>query len=284
VNAVEIVVPIFNAAPQLNALLKSLAQCTPAFARIWLINDASTDVSIAPTLQQFAERAQVSVKILTNEKNLGFVGTVNRAFGAIKGDVVLLNSDTVVTPGWLEAIVRASELNSKIGSITPWSNNAEICSFPNFCQNNAAPNNLATIAHACKTLTPLYPELPTGVGFCMWMSQRALRKIGGFDAATFGRGYGEENDWCLRASGLGFRHILCDNAFVAHTGGSSFAETGEKPGGENMQRLLARYPHYALQIERFILGDSLAPARAQLVFALANVAAHTDAPARMELL
>ena len=270
-KAIDIIVPIFNAASDVDKCLLALEQHTPAFARVWLVDDASTDFAIAGLLEAFKARAQFNVQIVRNAKNLGFVGSVNRALAQVKGDVLLLNSDAIITQDSVLAIARAAELVPNAASITPWSNNAEICSFPNFCVNNAVPENLDDIASACATLPPSYPELPTGVGFCMFMSQGALRRIGLFDAATFGRGYGEENDWCRRALGFGMRNILCDNAFVAHTGGRSFAATGEKAGGENLRRLLARYPSYQKSVADFIEADPIAENRAQLSAAITSL-------------
>ena len=68
--------------------------------------------------------------------NLGFTGTANRGMALSRRDVVLLNSDTIVTPGWLEALLRCAASDAGIGTITPWSNNAEILSYPRFCENN----------------------------------------------------------------------------------------------------------------------------------------------------
>jgi len=271
VNAIDVIVPIYNAVADVQKCLDALEQHTPAFARVWLVDDASTQGGIASMLEAFKERAQFNVRILSNAQNLGFVGSVNRALEQVKGDVLLLNSDAIITQGAILAIARAAEALPDAASITPWSNNAEICSFPNFCVNNAVPEDLDDIARACATLTPRYPELPTGVGYCMFMSQRSLRRLGYFDAATFGRGYGEENDWCRRAAGFGLRNILCDNAFVAHTGGRSFAATGETAGGENLRRLLARYPSYDEIVADFIKADPLARDRAQLHAAIAKV-------------
>jgi len=273
VNAIEIIVPIFNAASDVTTCLNALERHTPAFARVWLVDDASTDVEIAALLDTFDTRAQFDVRVLRNSTNMGFIGSVNRALALVKGDVLLLNSDAIITEGAVLAIARAAEAVPNAASITPWSNNAEICSFPNFCVNNSVPENLDEIARACATLTPCYPDLPTGVGFCMYMSQFALRRLGLFDAATFGRGYGEENDWCRRAAGFGMRNILCDNAFVAHTGGRSFAATGETPGGENLRRLLARYPDYHESVSQFIEADPLAADRARLWMAMAQTKA-----------
>ncbi len=227
-------------------------------------------------LDAFKTRAQFDVRVLGNSSNLGFIGSVNRSLAQVKGDVLLLNSDAIITRDSILTIARAAEAVPNAASITPWSNNAEICSFPNFCVNNLVPDNLEAIARAATMLTPRYPELPTGVGFCMFMSQIALRRLGLFDGATFGRGYGEENDWCRRAVGFGMRNILCDNAFVAHTGGRSFSATGEAPGGENLRRLNARYPNYHDSVARFIEADSLAPDRARLAAAIAKLANPTS--------
>lgn len=271
-KAIDIIVPIFNSASDVAQCLAALEDHAPAFARVWLVDDASTDVQISGMLDTFKARAQFNVRLLSNAKNLGFVGSVNRALAQVKGDALLLNSDATITRDSILAIARAAELVPNAATITPWSNNAEICSFPNFCINNAVPENLDEIASACATLKPRYPELPTGVGFCMFMSQNALRRLGVFDGATFGRGYGEENDWCRRALGFGMRNILCDNAFVAHTGGRSFAATGETPGGENLLRLSARYPDYQASVARFIEADPLAADRVRLSAAIAQVA------------
>jgi GT2 family glycosyltransferase len=270
VNSIDVIVPIFNAPDDVSICLDALVQHTPAFARIWLVDDASSDPRIAPMLSAFKSKAHLAVEILVNPKNLGFVGSVNRGIGAVKGDVLLLNSDAIVTAGWLNAIAAAAESVPNAASITPWSNNAEICSFPNFCINNVVPSDLNPVAQACAEITPQYPELPTGVGFCMFMRQSAIRRFGVFDGATFGRGYGEENDWCRRVAGFGMRNILCDNAYVAHSGGRSFAATGEVPGGVNLSRLNARYPNYNALVAQFVETDPLAAARARLQAVIAR--------------
>jgi GT2 family glycosyltransferase len=92
----------------------------------------------------------------------------------------------------------------------------------------------------------------------------ALRRLGDFDAETFGRGYGEENDFCLRAAAMGWRNVLCDTAYVVHHGGASFEPLDLAPGGENLARLLARWPDYNERVARFIMADPLAPLRLAL--------------------
>ena len=77
-----------------------------------------------------------------------------------------------------------------------------------------------------------------------------------FDLA-FGAGYGEENDFCLRAARAGWRNVLADDAFVVHTGGRSFAGRKAELGERNMERLLARHPHYGDMVQRYIAADPL---------------------------
>lgn len=261
----EVIVPIYNAATMVGDMLQSLQRTLRADDQVILIDDASTEARISGMLEAFKKTSSCAVSILRNERNLGFVRSVNRGMAASKRDVVLLNSDTVVTKGWLDCLQQAAASDPRIATATPFSNNAEICSFPEFCQVNPEPADPEVTAAIMSRTPPEYPDLPTAVGFCMYIRRRALAEIGDFDAATFGRGYGEENDFCMRAAAHGWRNVLCDNAFVVHRGGASFSLTGERPGGEALLRLNARYPRYNMQVADFIRADPLAPIRAAVL-------------------
>ena len=190
---------------------------------------------------------------MRQRRNLGFVATVNAAMARTRRDVAANPIPWLLVTGWRAC--GPAPVDPAIATATPFSNNAEICSLPEFCRANPVPDDPDAVARICWQRPVHYPELPTAVGFCMFIRRRALDAIGDFDAATFGRGYGEENDWCLRASGHGWRHVLCDDAYVAHVGGLSFAGTGSRPGGGQLARLLARYPHYNALIAEFIARD-----------------------------
>ena len=114
--------------------------------------------------------------------------------------------------------------------------------------------------------TPAEPiDLPTGVGFCMLISAPCRAKVGAFDVENFPRGYGEENDFCMRAGAAGFRNVLCTNAYVAHEGGVSFSESTTalmQVGGE---RLLAKHPTYDADVAAWIARDSAQARREQMV-------------------
>lgn len=263
-----VIIPIYNAAAALARCLQSLVRQGQHAHEYLLIDDASTDPLISDLLDRLPE-LPAPVRVLRNAVNLGFVGTVNRAINESTGDVLLLNSDTLVSEGWLRRIEHCSLSDQRIASITPWSNNAEICSLPAFCKPNPEPPDADAIARVIAASgVPSYPELPTGVGFCLWLRRNALDQIGDFDQTTFGRGYGEENDWCRRAAGHGWSNVLCDDAYVVHQGGQSFAAEGHHPGGENLRRLVARYPDYERLVATFIHTDPLAPRREQLCAAL----------------
>lgn len=267
-----IVLPVFNAAAALSACLHALQQSVAPHTRILFVDDASTDPAVAPLIERFLVHWH-SAELLRNPRNLGFVGTVNRALAQSPGeDVLLLNTDTIPTPGFLEAMLASAGCDARIASVTPFSNNAEICSFPEFCRPNPVPAQPQAVAAAFRAEAPDAVDLPTGVGFCMWMRRAALDALGDFDAATFGRGYGEENDWCMRATAHGWRNVLCPAAYVAHVGHASFAATGERPGGENLARLSARYPRYNALVADFIERDPLAAIRARVAARLANAA------------
>lgn len=278
-----IIVPAYQAAEDLARCLKSLDRTLPAGTRVLVADDASPDPAVAKVIAVFAASSRLAFQWVRREKNLGFIGNVNLAFAeTAPDDVILFNADAWATPGWYEAMLMCATSDARIATVTPWSNNAEICSLPDFCR--AAPVPLPDEAdHIARVVreagVPEYPELPTGVGFCMFVRRAALDAIGDFDAATFGRGYGEENDFCRRAAGHGWRNVLCDAAYVVHRGGASFSLEDHTPGGENLARLVARYPHYNAQVADFILRDPLAGLRSRIVAMLADPPPPPVAPA-----
>ena len=240
--------------------------------RIVLIDDCSPDERIAALFATLEAEADARIVLLKNSANMGFVNTVNRGMSSTSNDVVLLNSDTIVTTRWLEKLRICAASDSTIGTITPFSNNAEICSFPVFCQNNSlAGVDIEAVNRAMEeAATPAYPDIPTAVGFCMFIRRQLLDVIGLFDAETFGLGYGEENDFCMRAIHAGYRNVLCDDTFVAHAGSRSFIAKTDALKKKNLQLLLDKHPQYLNLVRRFIADDPLASIRARVQARLAK--------------
>jgi len=257
-----VVVPVHNALDATRRCLKALRSLAPDYPVV-VIDDASTSSGI----QALMAGLPTNWVRIRNETNLGFTGTANLGMSVTgREDVILLNSDTQVTAGWLEAIEACAATDATIASITPLTNNGEIASIPQFCQPNPWPDHPERWAQACRQSgPPFYPEVPTGVGFCMYFRRACIDEIGVFDEQAFGRGYGEENDWCMRAIKAGWRHVLCDSAYVAHQGNASFGPLGLGPGGKAMETLLGRHPDYLERVQAFIEADPMAERRAEIV-------------------
>jgi hypothetical protein len=142
---VEIVLPVYGGLDVLGRCLSSLfaAKCRTPW-HLTLINDASPQPEVGPWLRELALK-HPEVTVLTNARNLGFVGTVNLGMRlAGRRDVVLLNSDTEVANDWLDRLHRAAWAEPRAGTVTPFSNNATICSHPRFCEDNPMPSGHTT--------------------------------------------------------------------------------------------------------------------------------------------
>lgn len=262
-----IVIPVFDAFEALAPCLDSVQRTAPQ-ARVVVVDDASRDERVTALLDAWARRSEHH-ELARFRHNRGFVRAANHGLVACSGDVILLNSDTRVTSGWLDALSRCLDSDPEIATATPWTNNGEVASFPDFCKANPVPADPEVLARAAAaSKRPGYPDLPTAVGFCMAIARRAIEAIGLFDETAFGRGYGEENDFSLRAAAAGMRNVLCDDAYVVHLGGQSFGPLGLRPDEHSMQRLLRKHPDYLATVSAFIAADPLAGRRAEFQQAL----------------
>ena len=266
---ISVVIPVYNATKEVESCLRSVRATVPPGTEVIVIDDASPDVSTRALLESWAQMSIPGWIFKANARNLGFVATANRGMQSSRKNVVLLNSDTVVTRGWLEGLQRCLAFDSCIATATPWTNNGEIVSLPGFCQANPVPADPDAVARVLgDQSTVQYPDIPTAVGFCMAITRSAIERIGLFDEKLFGRGYGEENDFSMRAAQAGLRNVLCSDVYVVHLGGCSFAPLGLKPDESSMQKLLSRHPDYLVRVQEFITADPLSGLRATLVDAL----------------
>lgn len=251
----DIIIPVYNAYECLIECVDSVLRNTDLKNnRLILINDQSTDERIAKLLKKYQKEHKEFV-ILENDVNKGFVGTVNVGMKVSKeNDVLLLNSDTIVTPHWLDNIKKCAYSGEKVATVTPLSNNATMASVPiPFKKNELAEgysvDKMASIVEECSYLD--YPDLPTGHGFCLYIKREVLDKLGFFDEETFGKGYGEENDFCFRCLDIGYRNILCDNVYIYHKESQSFSDSKialMKSGGEKLRN---RYPEYTNRLDEW---------------------------------
>jgi GT2 family glycosyltransferase len=234
------------------SLLRCAEDIREIGGEVVFINDSPDDAELARALEQIgADIGQAFPwRILRNPQNLGFVQACNRAMAEAvdRGmDLLLLNSDTVATPGAFSEMVRVSRLDPMIGFVNPRSNNATLATLP--FQERFRQATPAEAQAGWRELARRLPELsyvPTAVGFCLLIRWGILAEFGGFDE-IYGRGYNEENDLIMRAGRRGYRAVLANHAFVWHEGHSSFGLEPDSVALEKRNRaiLLARYPEYA---------------------------------------
>ena len=263
----DIIVPVYNGVAFLPQLFDTIWRHTNAPYRLIIIDDCSPDPGVRPILEAEITR-NPNMVLLCNDRNLGFIGSVNRAAEHVRNNFVLLNTDVEVPPLWLERLMAPIIKDSNIASATPFTNAGTICSFPVMNRDNELliQSTVDRIDAAFRHAKPekMSVELPTGVGFCMAINRAVWSRIGGFNP-IFGRGYGEENDWCQRAKKAGFRNLLVPNLFVYHKHGGSFEQTEkQKLAGRNLKILHRRHPNYLKDVRRFIKLDPIAGLRAFL--------------------
>ena len=251
-----VILPVYNQPDIVENCLRSLVKNTSGEVEIIAIDDSSPDRRVKEVLLKYSSR----IKIFRNHENTGFVRTVNKGFELTKDKeiVIILNQDTEVPPLWVERLITPIVEDPRIASVTPMSNAATIMSFPEFCKDNEQFLGLNTEfidGFFLKYGDSEPVEVPTAVGFCMAINRSVLDEVGYFDAETFGRGYGEENDWCMRAKKRGYKNAGITYLYVFHNHGSSFGPEKERLLRENLKRLRLKHPEYFAAVEDFIKRD-----------------------------
>lgn len=267
-HPVDVIVPVYRGLADTKLCIDSAlaSKCATPW-RLIVINDASPEPEVTEWLRERAQQDS-RITLLENAENLGFVGTVNRGMALNSDhDVLLLNSDTEVANDWLDRIRRAAYSDQKVGSVTPFSNNATICSYPRFCKDNSLPRgyDTAQLDALCAQTNPgAVVDVPTGVGFCMYIRRDCLQQVGLFDTENFGKGYGEENDFCQRAAEAGWRNLHLLDTFVLHTGGVSFGDSKSPREQAAMETLRRLHPRYERDVMAFVQADPAQPYRLAL--------------------
>lgn len=262
---VSVIIPVYRGVTETRRCIESILQSVDdSSCEVILINDCSPEPEIDALLDSYADR-NLNLKILKNETNLGFVRTVNRGMRlAGEADVILLNSDTEVAADWVSRLRSQAYAEDSIGTVTPFSNNATICNYPDIDGWPELPEGETTqsIDRAFSGANAGWAvDIPTGVGFCMYIKRGCLNDVGLFDEEAFGRGYGEENDFCLRAANKGWRNVLATDVFVFHEGEISFSESAVSGKARAMEVIRERYPNYEEMVSAHVRNDPAYPYR-----------------------
>lgn len=262
-----IVLPVYRGTEETLTCIRSVLFAkgqTPT--RLLVINDNSPDDELSKMMQNLSERELFD--LIVHQENRGFVSSVNEGMLNSCGDVVLLNSDTIVEDYWIDNMVLPSMKLEDVASISPLTNNATILSYPFINRANNIPEDVdmgLICSYLDKYDRKFEPvEVPTTVGFCMYIPRRAIEDVGIFDEAAFGMGYGEESDWAMRALAKGYRHYVSPSTFVFHHGSISFSDAARQREAEAGEVIRRRYPHYWPLVASHIHTDPLRFARRYL--------------------
>jgi glycosyltransferase involved in cell wall biosynthesis/GT2 family glycosyltransferase len=263
-EGVDVIIPVYGGADVLGPCLASVVAHTDLTRHgLIIVADGPQDGAVENLLNDF--------NVLRNETRRGFVASANAGMRASTRDVVLLNSDTVVSPRWLEKLIDAAASSGDAGTVTPLSNYATLVSVPRGFEENLLPKGFDTtsfgalVEHASARE---YPRIPTAVGVCMYIRRALLDDIGFFDEKHFGLGYGEENDFSMRALARGWLHLADDATFIYHAGHRSFGAERMRSQRRGAAAMRRKHRRYMPTIAKFMQDDPLAPVRARIHRAL----------------
>ncbi|AKQ45112.1 hypothetical protein TH63_04830 [Rufibacter radiotolerans] len=255
---VDIILPVYNGLHFLEKLIPQIFSNSDLPFTLHIIDDCSPDQEVVDYLQEAVLKYN-NLNVTRNTTNLGFTKTVNKLLSICRQDViVLLNSDIEVPGNWLSTLIAPLLLDDKIGTVTPMSNCATICSFPNLGDNPILDGyDVESLNAPLKDFQTYYEEIPTGVGFCMAINGKMLTKVGTLNEEAFPRGYGEEVDLCFRARKKGYKSVLNSNLFIYHKHGGSFASAEKvKLLNENQKKLEVLHPEFNQVLKKYFNNNT----------------------------
>ncbi|MDG1118551.1 MAG: glycosyltransferase [Flavimaricola sp.] len=262
-SQVAVIVPVYNAADDLCVCIERIAAYTPSDVEVIFIDDASPDAEVTTVLKKALDRP--GNRVIKNDRNSGFSWTINRGIEeAGRKHVILLNSDARVTPFWVEGMLAAAGARPRVATVTPMSDRAGAFSAPDIGNENKLPAGVDEITYARafrRRSLALYPLVPTGNGYCMFVSRDCIDAVGQFDAVAFPKGYGEENDFCMRAGREGWNHVIDDCTYVFHDRSKSFGETKAELSAAGRKIVDSRFSEYGTAIRMFHTSSDILTAR-----------------------
>ena len=268
-----VIVPVYNSPDITRECLEAILIAEPTI-QVLAVDDCSPDAAIVPILQELATNNPERFRWIQTPRNLGFPGAANLGISQ-RGDnhALLVNSDVIVSKGFASSMKIGLTARQKVASVTCLTNAGESASIPTLGENTQLPEremiseiNMLAQQRENFNSPKTWPVLPSGVGFCMLLSSQALKKIGVFNEKEFSPGYGEENDWSLRASESGFVNLLCPNVYVYHVHGLTYGTSKQALIEQHLAIINKRYPYYEQSVRKYFAEDTIAYYRHALFF------------------
>ncbi|MGV8960528.1 MAG: glycosyltransferase family 2 protein [Stenotrophomonas sp.] len=253
-----ILLPIGVDDAALDACLAALEEATPQGAAVWLADDGQAGPRGQAVIEHWLARTRLQAEYTRRPRAIGEVAHLHEMLAACgDADVVVLAPDALPLPGWLQHLADCLARDASIATATPWSNAGEVTAWPRPGEINPPPQDIARLVHACAAMSPLHPELPSALAHAVALRGSARRKAGGLDSHSYGSWYAALIDLSLRMAGLGWRNVLCENAFVARSAEGHPAEG-------DMDALATRWPAWPARLAAFLMADPLYCQREQL--------------------
>lgn len=249
---VVVCIPVYGGYELFTQCFGSVLRHTDPEVPILVCDDASVEPRFPEFVRNTLETGDWphDVRYLRQPSNGGFVANVNAAFAvAAPADVIILNSDTIVSDGWVQGLYAAAYSDSKVATATALTNAGTIVSVPHRNHSVGSLPADATVdgvaAAIRRASAKLYPDLPACVGHCVYVRRQALDLVGQFDL-WFSPGYEEEVDFSQRCAIHGMRHVLADDVFIFHRHRGSFgsAEDVEELRRKHHEVIASRYPYF----------------------------------------
>jgi GT2 family glycosyltransferase len=236
--------------------LDSLKKHLLPIHKVILVNDCGPEVDSLEKSVTRAIKGFTNFEYYRNPKNLGFVGKCNRAVFELDksgNDILLLNSDTAVTGGFLDEMTEVLYLSDKHGAVSPRSNSATHASIPFETPSGAevSPQESYRIFKKIHKFLPRYYISVDAPGFCMLTKRTLIKKYGLFDE-VYGPGYSEETDYCMRLRKHGYKSLFANHAFVFHYRAETFTTDRKAKLKEKNKKILHdRYPDIPALVKEF---------------------------------
>lgn len=227
----SIVILTWNQLEYTKACLASIAANTPESYELILIDNGSTDGTVAWLREQISSDSRI--RLIENTENRGFAAGCNQGINAAQGEfLLLLNNDTVVTPGWLTGMKELLNRYPDVGIVGPMTNSAsgvQVVADADYSSLTELPAWSGAFRE--NNRWRIIPQRRI-VGFCMLFRRELVEKIGMLDE-SFGSGNYEDDDYCLRAELAGYRNLIAGDVFIHHEGGATFSGNQLDRGNEN---------------------------------------------------
>lgn len=192
---------------------------------IIVVDNASTDDTPAYLTSWMA--ASNERHIILNVENKGFAAANNQGLAMARGDyLVLLNNDTMVTPGWLRTLINHFLTDSSIGMIGPVTNNIGNEARIKLKYKNSDEMYVKAKEYTLNHMGE-YFYIRTLAFFCAMMTRAVYEKVGALDEA-YGLGFFEDDDYCRRIQAEGWQLACADDVFVYHRLSASFNKLGDE--------------------------------------------------------